>query len=400
MGGVLRVLLVLALLGGGGLGAAPGSARAAPTPGPCQQGVLPSGALSLFCIPVTGWNGDLVVFAHGYVAFNAPLGFYHLNFGSAYLPDLAQSLGFAFATTSYRTNGLAILEGVDDIRELVAAFPGVAGRPPGRTYITGASEGGIISALLVEQSPGVFGGGLAACGPIGDFRKQLNYFGDFRVLFDYFFPGVIPGSPISIPQQVIDDWDVTYVPAIRGALAADPVAAEELIRTSKAPVDPMDPATVVSTTINVLWYNVFATNDAGAKLGGNPYDNRRRWYRGSSDDVRLNLSVQRFEADPAALAALAPYQTSGLVTIPLVTPHTTGDEIIPFWHELLYLRKVRLSGRGRLTPIPIFRYGHCEFTTPELLAAFALLVWQVTGNPLDAISERFDLARPRRGNAR
>jgi hypothetical protein len=32
-------------------------------------------------------------------------------------------LGYAFATTTYRQNGLAILEGVDDIRELVAAFP-------------------------------------------------------------------------------------------------------------------------------------------------------------------------------------------------------------------------------------------------------------------------------------
>ena len=55
-------------------------AAAAPTPAPalplgCQEGVLPSGGLSLICIPTSGWNGDLLVWAHGYVAFNEPLGF-------------------------------------------------------------------------------------------------------------------------------------------------------------------------------------------------------------------------------------------------------------------------------------------------------------------------------------
>jgi hypothetical protein len=29
-------------------------------------------------------------------------------------------------------------------------------------------------------------GGLAICGPIGDFGQQINYWGDFRALYDYF----------------------------------------------------------------------------------------------------------------------------------------------------------------------------------------------------------------------
>ena len=54
---------------------APAPAVAAdPVPGPCLLGRLPHGALSLICTPTSGWNGDLVVFAHGYVACNAPLG--------------------------------------------------------------------------------------------------------------------------------------------------------------------------------------------------------------------------------------------------------------------------------------------------------------------------------------
>ena len=93
----------------------------AATPGPCLQGLLPSGALSLVCLPSTGWNGQLVVFAHGYVAPGQPLDFFHLTLpDGTSLPLLTQSLGYAFATTSYRRNGLVILEGEDDIRQLVA----------------------------------------------------------------------------------------------------------------------------------------------------------------------------------------------------------------------------------------------------------------------------------------
>jgi hypothetical protein len=98
----------------------PAGARAQGIPG-CTTGVLPSGALSLICMPALEWNGQLVVYAHGYVAPDQPLDFYQLTTpDGAPIPALVQSLGYAFATTSYRQNGLAILEGVDDIRELVA----------------------------------------------------------------------------------------------------------------------------------------------------------------------------------------------------------------------------------------------------------------------------------------
>lgn len=377
----LRLLLVLVLLGPIALATFPAPAQsAAAVPGPCVEGVLPSGALSLFCIPSEGWNGDLVAYAHGYVAYNEPIDFYHLTLpDGTYLPDVVQSLGFAFATTSCRTNGLAVLQCADDIRELVTAFPAYAGTTPPHTYMTGVSEGGLVTALLVEQSPQLFSGGLAACGPIGNFRKQINYFGDFRVLFDYFFPAVLPPSPISIPQDVIDHWDDIYEPAVESAVAASRGASLQLISTSKAATDPRDPTTVTTTTVNVLWYNVFGTNDATAKLGGNPYDNTSRLYRGSTNDRKLNRNVQRFTADQTALDSLKAYETTGVLTIPLVTLHTTGDEVIPFWHEALYLEKVRAKGTGSfLTQSPVVRYGHCNFTTQEIVAAFLRLVFQVT----------------------
>jgi pimeloyl-ACP methyl ester carboxylesterase len=238
------------------------------------------------------------------------------------------------------------------------------------------SEGGLVAALLAERSPDLFHSAVAACGPIGSFKGQIDSFGDFRVLFDYFFPGIIPGSPIAIPPAVIAGWQTVYAPRVAAAINADRGRALELMRVSHAAYDPAHLATLANTAVNMLSYNVLGANDAVAKLGGNPFSNRLRWYFGSSNDLRLNLSVQRFTATPAARAALESYETNGNLRIPLVTLHTIGDEVVPFWHELLYLPKIDLSDRGRFVPIPALRYGHCSFTSAEVSAAFAVAVSQ------------------------
>src|SRR5689334_8030326 len=97
----------------------------------CQNGAFTSGALWQICVPASGWNGRLVVYAHGYVRPGQPIAIQ-----AARLPDgtdlalVAQSLGYAYATTSYRRNGLAIAEGVADIGELIDAFPSLSGHTP------------------------------------------------------------------------------------------------------------------------------------------------------------------------------------------------------------------------------------------------------------------------------
>jgi pimeloyl-ACP methyl ester carboxylesterase len=391
-------LALLAVVGSAGVPSA--SAQTAPVPGPCHRFLQPTGAIGLICVPVQGWNGDLIVFAHGYIAFNQPLDLQHLTLpGGGDVPTLAQTLGFAFAASSFRQNGLAVLEGADDLRALVQAFR-VAVRPPAHTYAVGVSQGGLIATLLTEQSPDLVSGGLALCAPIGDFRAQGDYLGDFRVLFDYFFPGVLPGSPIAVPQSLIDGWATTYQPAVQRALATNPSAARQLIATSKAAIDPGDPASLERTVTGLLWYSTFATNDAMAKLGGNPFGNTGRFYFGSSNDLLLNLGVQRYSANPTALANLGRYQTTGRLRVPLVTAHTTGDEIVPFWHEIAYAARVRTSERGRWTPLPIFRYGHCNFTAAELLAGLGLLAYQVTGQESAATAPRASAERVGRDFAR
>jgi pimeloyl-ACP methyl ester carboxylesterase len=363
---------------------APGAAATPTLPDSCRVGTLEA-AQTLVCVPEP-WNGDLVVFAHGYVAPTAgppeiPWDQLLLTDGTS-IPGVVTSLGFAFAATSYSDDGLAVAEGVRDVEALVEAFGKTAPRAPDHVYLVGASEGGLVTTLAVEQRPDVFSGGLATCGPVGDFRRQIDHVGDFRVLFDYFFPDLVGGSAIAPPVVSQEDWDGTYVPRIAAAFAGRPARLDALLRVSRVAFDPNEPATKVEAALEVLWYNVFAARDVQAKLGGNPYDNSRRLYLGSGQDFRLNLLVDRFHADPGALAAIQEgYQTSGRLAAPLVTLHTTADPVVPYWHEPLYTLKALPSGLLHAN-LPVFRYGHCSFRAEEALVALALLVLKVEGREL------------------
>ncbi|MGH7525637.1 MAG: alpha/beta hydrolase family protein [Gemmatimonadales bacterium] len=341
----------------------------------CQEGTLGgTGALYRTCFP-QNWNGDLLVFAHGYVEPGSPLEIVDYQIGGSSISTQVTSLGYAFATTSYRATGLVAADAVEDLVDLEETVRRNVRPDPGRSFIVGASEGGLVAALTVEQYPDRFAGAVALCGPIGDFARQLDYFGDFRVVFDYFFPGVLPGSAVEIPDQLRDGWTDVYVPAVLQALAADPAATTQLLAVTGAPADPADIATIGATVVGVLWYNVFATGDARQRLGGQPYDNATRSYQGSSDDGALNQGVARLTADPAARAAIGRFETTGQLTIPLVTLHTTGDPIVPFFHQARYAEKVADAGAsGQLGEFAVERYGHCTFTRAELLAAFSSLL--------------------------
>jgi len=367
------------------------------------DGQLPSGAYYRICMPTGTWNGDLVIYAHGYVAFNKPITIPEDQLqlpGGVSLPELINSLGFAFATTSYRMNGLAVETAVADLVDVADAFSLTHGVPT-HTLVAGVSEGGLVTALAIEQRYDVFDGGLSTCGPIGDFRKQINYFGDFRVLFDYFFPGVMPGSPISIPQSLIDNWPHYYTATIQPIVFAPTNTArlEQLLSVSHAPYVSGLITTVDTSVYDALSYNVLATNDAVDKLGGQPFDNHDRVYAGSDNDTLLNQQLQRFSAAPAALNAIdLYYQTTGQLTVPLVTMHTTLDQQVPYWHQQLYRGKViQRDSLAFHQPLTLDRYGHCYFEASDAVGAFLQLVSMVLNPPTPYASPRLYLPLTSRG---
>jgi len=353
-----------------------------------------SDAIYRICTPPWWWprNGDLAIWAHGYVDFTRPVEIPEdqLCFNEYLcIPDLVNFLGFDFATTSYSVNGLAVVPGIQDVVELVDLYTAEHG-PPNHVYLIGASEGGLITILAVEQYPDVFDGGLATCGPIGDFAEQVNYFGDFRVVLDYFFPDLIPGDPTTIPPELIEVWDTYYANVVYPVIAHRAYRSElrQLVLVTDIPFDPNNLGETLETSVaDVLWYNVFATNNANEVLGGQPFDNMDRVYTGSEDDVALNVGIQRFSADQVALDEIeAHYQTTGVLSAPIVTLHTILDQQVPYWHEELYLQKTMASGAWPELHVnypPTMAYGHCQFGVFDVLGAFDVLVKMVTGEGLD-----------------
>ena len=205
-GGFSSVLVLTFILGS----SRPAHSQFTWPPG-CEQGSLPShdpknpaDQLIVICIP-SNWNGRLVIYAHGFVPPQAPLALptdeLTLTDGT-FVPNLFLSLGFAFATSSFHKNGLAIEQGAEDLNRLLQYFRSVV--PPRslqKVFITGASEGGLIALLLLERFPGKYDAGFALCAPVGGSADFIKYAYDFRVVFDYFFPTVFTFPPDQPGEQ-------------------------------------------------------------------------------------------------------------------------------------------------------------------------------------------------------
>lgn len=359
-----------------------------PWPPVCQPGSLPShdpkypaDQLIMVCVP-PNWNGQLVMYAHGYVPEQAPLALPVTELtltDGGFLPNMVLSQGFAFATTSYHKNGYAVQQARSDLNGLLQYFKkSVPAGSLHKVYLTGASEGGEIVALMIEHYPDKYNGALAACGPIGGAAYQVRYLTDFRVVFDYYFPGVFGFGAEPVPVTAFLNWDA-YAQQVGLAIADNPAAAAQLYNVTGAALDPADPSTsAVSSALAILWYSIWGTNDLLSTAGGMPYDNQATQYVGSLDDAALNAGVERISSDGRARAYLDRfYQTTGDLQRPLVTLHTLYDPIVPFQHEIIYQQMVAAAGRSNLlTTIPVQRYGHCNFTGTEVMQALGMLIAQ------------------------
>lgn len=78
--------------------------------------------------PSSCFNGNFIVFAHGYVPAGSPAGTWEqqliLPDGTS-IPALINSLGFGFAASGFGSNGLAILQGSEDTYALTTYIQGM-----------------------------------------------------------------------------------------------------------------------------------------------------------------------------------------------------------------------------------------------------------------------------------
>ncbi len=365
---------------------------------PCVTGSLPTTdprypqQLIQVCIPPVGWNGQLVIYAHGFVAPQEPLALPTAELGviggNSTLAALLQS-GFAFATTSFRKNGYAIEQGAEDINELLRHIKKTFIAPGSlkKTYVVGGSDGGLIATRLIEQFGQTYDGALSLCAPMGGAAYQTKYLGDFRVVFDYFFPSVFRDEfkAFEVPALAYQNWgnlSAGYVQDIATALTLNPSAASQLFNVTRVALNPQDlPGSAFQAALSLLFYSIWETPDLLATARGIPYDNRLTFYTGSGNDFALNLGVERVASDANARSYLRHfYQPTGKLRQPLVSLHTAFDPVVPFNHELIYLGLATQAGhQGNLTILPTASYGHCNFQPAEVLGAFGLLVTQSNG---------------------
>lgn len=332
---------------------------------------------ALYAIYVPGeWNGDLVLYAHGYEARQWPIALPFIG----PLHESIVSEGFALAMSSYSSTGSAFEEGYRDTKRLLPLFFERFGRPE-RIYIVGHSMGANITLRLVEKHPGLFDGALPLCGVVGGSNLVYDQIQHVRVLFDYFYPGILPG-PAGMPD-VADPFEV--LDAGLTAMLADtrPVPGWFEIGLIDGLDLPSDPFLVFDAILWRLWAN--GGTDLPERIGGKtPWGNAGFNYTGSLDDVALNAEIDRYvQHQRGAVYTRLWYEPTGRLRVPAITLHNEIDPLVPISHEDEYAERVAARGKSHNLVQRVSaaeQYGHCWFTPDEEFGAFLDLVnWVENG---------------------
>lgn len=306
------------------------------------------------------WNKTLILYCHGYVPAGIPpvTSDPRLNL----MRNAFVSRGFAFAQSAYRIQGWAVKEAIEDTEMLRSHFVVKYGKP-NETYIMGHSMGAVVTLATIEKYPEIYQGALPLCGPLNDIASgfQERVFG-MLVTFDYFFPETI-GSLVKVPRGTKLDQA-----KVRAAIEAAAEKAEAFAKRWS-----------IATTRelpNVLAFFYEINREIQERAGGNPFDNRNTIYDGFADNGALNRGVKRYAADPKAREYLRLYYTpTGRISDPVLTVHTTYDNLIPGRYVSQYDTTARSEGNEDLFVAKyVVASGHCNFTIPQMVTAFDELI--------------------------
>jgi pimeloyl-ACP methyl ester carboxylesterase len=344
------------------------------------RGSIGPGALYELSLPAN-WNGDLVLFAHGYHGEVIFLPDYMgpdgpaTGFAAGRLGEGLLALNYAVAYSSYSDPGFAIKDGAIRTRQLVGLFTKHFGNPK-RTYLIGISLGAGVTLSLVENNPVQFDGVLQLCGLVGGSQMALDHFFTVRALFEYFFPGVLPYT-LMPPEQFFDE----YAPLVAGAVFGNLDAAMELAGVHQVALPYEDNEELLTSIMMPLFFTSwdFYVTDLNARTHGRGFfENRSTVYTGSSNDAALNAGVARYAASPEARAYLRQwYEPNGKLRVPMLMLHAEREPVLHYRQTLKYQALVDAAGQSHLLvrrDLNIF--GHCSWDTSETLRAFQdLALW-------------------------
>jgi dienelactone hydrolase len=316
------------------------------------------------------WNGELVLYAHGYVPNQGAQGS-ALRVGNSPIREHLIKEGYAWAASSYRCNGYVPGQGLLDTMALTDLFTkSNGGKAPQRVFLTGTSMGGHVTLLGMHEFPTSFAGGLAMC-PAGP------------ELFDFFAATAGAAEVITGVQATLDTMpaDVAKMNEILGKAPAYTEKGRQLasveIQISGGP-RPFAMEGLASG-------GRFAGNISPAALAGSKTPSSRAVMTthikygideglGITADV-LNKNARRKALDSEIRNPMGPYDElvpfDGKLERPTLTMHGTGDLFVPIFLEQSLKRAVVAAGKESLLAQRIYRIaGHCGFSQPEMIKAF------------------------------
>jgi hypothetical protein len=346
------------------------------------------------------WNGELVLHAHGFRGQGTTVWVDNPGLRAHFVRR-----GFAWAASSYQTNGYDVGQGVRDTHALIDLFRRV-------------------TAVAVEHFRHTFAGAMPVCGVLGDTRL-FDYFTDANVT-----AAALTRTRISFPLQPPPDYPLEYQQQVLGELeqlgsgftAGTPPSFTPLGLRWGAAVEQRSGGTRPGFGSAFAYWNSFGFPPltsipflfgvypglSGGTIGvadGNVVDNRHTIYqldgdpRLTGEERRLNATVLRVAATAEASEDLTGIPAvKGDPRIPVLSLHGLGDLFVPFSMEQAYALRTLLHGqRGLFVSRAIRATAHCDFTQAELQRGFDDLVrWVDTGQrPAgDPVLSRTLVARP------
>ena len=361
------------------------------------QGVL-GGAVYRVEVPAN-WNGELVMYAHGYAGEDMVL-----SANDAAIRRYLIQNGYAWGASSYSKKSYDVRAGVEDTNALALKFVSIAkerGRTlaaPGKTYIMGHSMGGHIAAAAVEAETMAtannkvkYDGAVPMCGVMGD-TELFNTFGAMQLTAH-----TLAGQP-NTPYA---DWNKD-----NGKVKATVTAALFATGFPAAPVSPNGAAGLAySAVLKNLTGGTRPLFDLGYAYGGSfaagPYSffgidtiMTGLTTKSGTDTTRFTYVIDGDAAASAALNAATQKLTAdadfnrlrrdglrwipkvnGQVSVPVVTLHTLGDLFVPFNMQQIYRNRVVANGSDQWVVQRAIRgVTHCDFTNAEQTKAFSDMV--------------------------
>lgn len=360
------------------------------------------------------WNGDLVLYAHGYSGTAPQLSVTPPGRIRSYLINS----GYAWAASSYTRNGYDIAAGVkstDDLLELFRERYGLS--ELAKVYLTGHSMGGHVTARTITDIAykDKYDGALPMCGVVGGGNELFSYQMDWGLLASY-YAGVEADVPYKTDDENYGDEISAYVTAITGGALGDFPSnlndAGNLFKTAvmyrSGGERPLFDRAFSSDAARfnaqmMTFYPLPEPFGAGYLADpvyrfdpelGNIAGNSLTLYEldaieGISNDEEELLNDEQNGIERVAAPIEANFDgpeimwpVNGDIDIPVLTMHTLGDLYVPFSMVQIWADKIAAAGNEeKFRARAIRTINHCNFTPQEEIEAFSALVnWVETGD--------------------